>query len=52
MNKLYILCGLPFSGKTVLSKIIVNYLEFEHIDLDEVKFEFGYKNVDNDNVPN
>lgn len=41
-NKLYILCGIPFSGKTTLAKRMVEKFGFARIDLDEVKFElFG-----------
>jgi len=41
-NKLYILCVIPFSGKTTLAKGIVDKLGFTRIDLDEVKFQlFG-----------
>lgn len=39
MNKLYVLCGLPFSGKSTLSKELVKRYGFSRIDLDEVKFE-------------
>jgi len=42
INKLYILCGIPFSGKSTLAKKIVKKLRFVRIDLDEVKFDiFG-----------
>jgi predicted kinase len=39
MNKLYILCGIPFSGKTTLAKAISNALGHERVDLDAVKIE-------------
>lgn len=39
MTKLYILCGLPFSGKTLLAKKLANKLGFLRIDLDDIKFE-------------
>jgi predicted kinase len=38
-NKLYILCGIPFSGKTTLAKRMVDKFGFTRIDLDEVKFD-------------
>ena len=42
MNKLYILCGIPFSGKTTLAKEIAKQKGFTRIDLDDVKFDlFG-----------
>ncbi len=45
---LYILCGLPFSGKTTLAKKLSEKLGFVHIDLDEVKFEHGFKGISDD----
>lgn len=39
-NKLYILCGIPFSGKTTLAKKMENKLNTLSIDLDAIKFEF------------
>lgn len=39
MNKLYILCGIPFSGKTTLATQLVKQFGFTRIDLDEIKFE-------------
>ncbi len=49
MNKLYILCGLPFSGKTTLANATVKKLGCERIDLDEIKFELYGKEIrDND----
>lgn len=38
-NRLYILCGIPFSGKTTLAKRLVEKLGYTRIDLDEVKFD-------------
>lgn len=38
-NKLYILCGIPFSGKTTIAKRMAEKLGFVRIDLDEVKFD-------------
>ena len=49
MNKLYILCGIPFSGKTTLAKEIIKFPNFVRIDLDEIKFEmFGNGVKDSD----
>jgi predicted kinase len=31
---LYILCGLPFSGKTTFARILANQCDFIHLDLD------------------
>ncbi|HPJ16651.1 MAG TPA: ATP-binding protein [Candidatus Woesebacteria bacterium] len=44
-NKLYILCGIPFSGKTTLAKRLAEKLGFTRIDLDEVKFELFNPNI-------
>ncbi len=42
MATLYIFCGIPFSGKTVLTKELASRLGYTRIDLDEVKEElFG-----------
>jgi len=39
-NKLYILCGIPFSGKSTLAKKMEDKLNTLSIDLDAIKFEF------------
>jgi len=36
---LFIFCGIPFSGKTVLSKEFKMRFGFERVDLDEIKAE-------------
>ncbi len=42
MNKLYIMCGIPFAGKTTLANEIVKLKNFTKVDLDEVKISlFG-----------
>lgn len=43
MNKpcLYILCGLPFAGKTTLAKELVNCLSIKRVALDEINTERG-----------
>src|SRR4030043_834868 len=38
-STLYIMCGLPFSGKTTLSKIISNFLNIPRISFDETWLE-------------
>lgn len=45
MNSLYILCGIPFSGKTTLAKKIAEQPGFVRVDLDEVKFDLFGKNI-------
>ena len=48
-NRLYILCGIPFSGKTTLAKKMVEKFNFTRIDLDEVKFDlFGSSVIDSE----
>lgn len=47
MTTLYILCGIPFSGKSTLAKQMVQDLNLKRIDLDEVKFNlFGRDTID------
>ena len=36
MNKLYILCGLPYAGKTTLRKELVKRLNFDYVSVDEI----------------
>lgn len=38
-QRLIILCGIPFSGKTTLSKLLSPKYGFQRIDLDDVKFQ-------------
>ena len=35
-STLYIMCGLPFSGKTTLARVIANQCGFVHLDLDAI----------------
>ncbi len=39
--RLYILCGLPFAGKTTLAKVLVKRIGFVHIDIDQINTNFG-----------
>lgn len=39
MNKLYILTGLPYSGKTTLRKELVKRLNFDYVSVDEIMAE-------------
>lgn len=50
MTKLYILCGLPFSGKTLLAKKLADKLGFLRIDLDDIKFELLGEMVKDESV--
>ena len=38
-NKLYIFCGIPFSGKSTVAKKIIDMFGYIHIDLDQIKDE-------------
>jgi len=38
-NKLFIFCGIPFSGKSTLTKEVAKQKGYTRIDLDEVKFK-------------
>jgi len=47
--KLFILCGIPFSGKSTLANAIATNLGFIKVDLDETKFElFGNSVLDSE----
>ncbi len=38
---LYILCGLPFAGKTTLTKELVNWLGIQRVAIDDINSERG-----------
>jgi predicted kinase len=40
-SRLYLLCGLPFAGKTTLAQELVNRLGFMHIDIDQINTSLG-----------
>lgn len=42
MPILYILCGLPFSGKTILAKKLAEKFGFEQVSIDEIRFAHGF----------
>ena len=46
MNELclYIMCGLPFAGKTTLAKEMVKQLGIERVSIDEINGERGVWN--------
>lgn len=50
MNKLYIFCGIPFSGKSFITKKIAQQFNYHIVDLDEIKFEFLGKGVKDENI--
>ncbi len=39
--RLFVLCGLPFSGKTTLARALARQLQLEHIEVDAVHRERG-----------
>ncbi len=41
MVRVYILCGLPFAGKTILAKALVERLGFGRVDMDEINTRKG-----------
>lgn len=41
MGTLYLMCGLPFSGKTVLAEALVQHLDGAYLSLDEINIERG-----------
>ena len=47
----FLLVGFPYSGKTTLAKELVEKYGFSHINIDELKFNKGYKDVGDDEVP-
>jgi predicted kinase len=50
MNKLYIFCGIPFSGKTTIAKELEKAKGFKRIDLDEIKFSIFGNNIEDEQV--
>lgn len=47
----YLLVGFPYSGKTTLAKELEKRLGFAHINIDQLKFDKGYTDVGDDDVP-
>ncbi len=47
----FLIVGLPYSGKTTLAKELENKLGFARINIDELKFNEGYTDVGDDDVP-
>ncbi len=41
MARLFILCGLPFAGKTTLAKVLEERLGFARVDMDEINTRRG-----------
>lgn len=49
--KQYLLVGLPYSGKSTLAKQLIDKLGFAHINIDQLKWDKGYAEVGDDDVP-
>lgn len=47
----YLLVGFPYSGKTTLANELHNQLGFAQINIDQLKFDRGYTEVGDDDVP-
>jgi predicted kinase len=47
----FVLVGLPYAGKSTLSNELKNRFGFEHINIDQLKFDRGFTSVGDDDVP-
>lgn len=47
----YLLVGLPYSGKSTLAQSLVKLNNFAHINIDQLKWDRGYSEVGDDDVP-
>ncbi len=47
----YLLVGFPYSGKSTLATELVSKFGFAHINLDQLKWDLGYTEVGDDDVP-
>ena len=47
---LFIMCGLPFSGKTVLAQKLSEHFDNSVISIDSIREEFGFSWEDNEKV--
>ncbi|MBP9700400.1 GNAT family N-acetyltransferase [Candidatus Woesebacteria bacterium] len=50
MSRLFIFCGLPFSGKTTITKKLVEMFHWRRIDLDEIKFELLGNDITDEDI--
>ncbi|MEK7180416.1 MAG: ATP-binding protein [Patescibacteria group bacterium] len=48
--KLYIFCGLPFSGKTILAKEILKKEVLVFVSIDDIKFAHGFTWSEDENI--
>lgn len=49
--KQYLLVRFPYSGKSTLARELVKKFGFVHINIDQLKWDMGYTNVGDDDVP-
>ena len=47
----YLLVGFPYSGKSTLARKLKKRFGFTHINLDQLKWDLGYSEVGDDDVP-
>jgi len=47
----YLLVGLPYSGKSTLAQELVKLGNFVHVNIDQLKWDRGYTEVGDDDVP-
>ncbi len=47
MPRVYILCGLPFAGKTTLARTLAQHLDLPRVSIDEINGErgLGFDNI-------
>lgn len=50
IGKLYIFCGLPFSGKTTFAKKLAEKKHWVRVDIDEIKGEHGFGSISDDEI--
>lgn len=50
MNKLYIICGISFAGKSTLGKAIANRYGYAEVDVDETKFQLYGHNIQDEDL--
>ena len=49
-NKLLIICGLPFAGKSTLGKAIIDRFGYEEVDVDETKFRLYGQSIQDEDL--
>jgi len=49
-NKLLIICGLSFAGKSTLVKAIIERFGYEEVDVDEIKFQLYGQSIQDEDL--